>query len=49
MIQDVTILVFTALASAILWWGSRFKLSEMTITDKTVGIGLPRLWCRAIG
>jgi hypothetical protein len=49
MIQDVIILVFAALASASCGGQPIQAMSEMSITDKTVGIGLPRLWCRAIG
>jgi hypothetical protein len=50
MLQNVIILMFTALASSFLWWRSRFKdMSALSITHKTVGIGLPRLQCGAGG
>ena len=48
MLQNVIILVFTALSS-FLWWRSRFKImSEMSITNKTMGVRLPGLWHGAI-
>ena len=48
MLQNVIILVFTALAVFVLVVAQPIQdMSEVSITHKTVGIHLPRLWCRA--
>jgi hypothetical protein len=50
MIQNVIILVLNRAGVRIPVVGQPIQaMSEMSITDKTVGIGLPRLWCRAKG
>ena len=50
MIQNVIILVLTALASAFPVVSQPFQaLSEVSVTHKAVGSRLPRLCYRAIG
>jgi hypothetical protein len=47
MFQNVIIIVFTAAVVVFVVAQPIQDMSAVSVTDKTVGIRLPRLWCRA--
>jgi hypothetical protein len=50
MFQNIIILVFTALTTSFFVVAEAIQdLSYVSITHKTVGVGLPRLWYGAVG